>query len=393
MKRTNPAIVIPAYNRPELLKLLLTSVNRAYYPDTETQLIISIEAGAPETTRGIAESFIFKNGQKTIIQRKERLGVKEHIMACADFSEQYGSVVILEDDLIVSPDYYLFALKALSAYQTNDNVAGISLYAQRFNETAQLPFEPMPSEYSVYFMQLGCSWGQAWTARQWGRFKKWLDSTDDIRDEKLPSNMKKWSEESWKKLFNIYLLETQAYVVYPYRSFTTNNSEFGGHHMKYADHRFQVPLGFFTNESPVFEFPGFKDQPVRYDMYMEFNAALLALHLELKYHELCVDLYGTKPDEELKSFNYVLSPRNGTEALREFSMNLKPMERNILSPAYTNQHSFFYLYSKDQARNLKPLSHRQYAEMASYFSYFKPESRRFLKGYLPNLYRKFLNLK
>ncbi|TVR18841.1 MAG: glycosyltransferase family 2 protein [Balneolaceae bacterium] len=393
MKTTKPAIVLPVYNRPELLSLLLASINRAIYPDTDIELILSIEAGAPDSIMNIAESFAFKYGPKTIVQREERLGVKAHIMACADLSERFGSVIILEDDLIVSPDYYLFASEALNAYQNDDRVAGIALYAQRFNETAQLPFEPMPGDYSVWFMQLGCSWGQAWTAAQWTRFRKWLDVSKEISDRKLPPNMREWDDESWKKRFNLYMLETRTYFAYPYRSFTTTHSEFGGQHMSKSDRRFQVPLGYFSSEKPSFNFPRFKDQPVRYDMYMEFNAAMLALKLEFKYHELCVDLYGTKPDEELKQHNYVLTPRKGPDPLSKFSVNLKPLELNILIPSKIKQQPIVYLYSRDQISSLKQLSHSQYAELASYFSYFKPESRKFVKGFLPNLYRKILNLK
>lgn len=388
-----PPIVIPVYNRPDSLKRLLASLNRAHFSDVKPELIISIEAGAPEETVQVSELFNFEHGNKTIIRRAEHLGVKNHIIECADLSDSFGSVLILEDDLIVAPDFYIYAINALNEYQRDDKIAGISLYAQRFNETAHLPFEPMPGEYSVYFMQLACSWGQAWTAEQWSRFKAWLQSKNKFNDDSLPGNMKLWGDESWKKLFNLYLLQNQAYFVYPYRSFTTNDSALNGQNMQNKGNLFQVPLGFLSGEKPLFQFPAFKDQKIRYDMYMESNAALMALHLEMDYHELCVDLYGTKPEEELRRFNYVITPRTGPEALREFPMYLKPIEMNILNPVTTNQQPFFYLYTKDQVGKLKPLSQRQYADMASYFSYFKPESKRFVRGFIPNLYRKFFNRK
>src|SRR5690625_6183829 len=95
------------------------------------------------------------------------MGLKKHIYRCISLSEIYGSVILLEDDLTLSLLYYLYAMEALNAYGKSDRVAGISLYAQVYNETAQLPFIPLFVPKAAYFMQLASSWGAGWSEDQW----------------------------------------------------------------------------------------------------------------------------------------------------------------------------------------------------------------------------------
>jgi len=391
--KLTPAIVIPAYNRPEAFKRLLNGINNSKYPSDSVELIISTEFGASPNVLEIAETFQFKHGKKSLIKRNDRLGVKEHIIACADLSEKYGSVLVLEDDLMVSPDFYFYAADALTFYQRENSVAGISLYSQRFNETAQLPFEPMPGEYSVYFMQLACSWGQAWTADQWVRFKKWLALFKNSETNGLPENIKKWGSDSWKKIFNIYMLQTDTYFTYPYRSFTTNYSEQDGTHIKNKGGLFQVPIGAFNNGSPVFNFPLFMDQTIRYDMFMECNSELVAFLSGIKQESICVDLYGTKPMDELLKYNFVISPRKGPKPIRSYPLNLKPPELNLQFTECNHKKPFFNLYRREQIAELKPLTRRQYSEMAAYFSYYKIFSRRFTVGFLITVLSKMLQKK
>lgn len=387
-KKYIPPIVIPAYNRPESLQKLLDSLNSAHYPTESIDLYISLDYGATPEVEIVANSFEFSHGNKNIIKRDHKQGVKNHILACAELSEDYGSVLILEDDLIVSPDYYLYASEALQFYSSENSVAGISLYSQRFNETAHLPFEPLPCEYAVYFMQLACSWGQAWTAEQFKMFKEWSiesKSEESAIENGLPNNVKEWGNDSWKKVFNMYLLITNKTIVYPYRSFTTNNSEAGGRHMKNKGNLFQVPLSLFIGEDVTFHFPEFSKQKIRYDMFMESNPEIWAPYLGLKRDEICVDLYGTKPLELLNRYSYTITSRTGPKPLRSIPMNLRPHELNMKMSASGGDAEQFHVYKKEQVVTLKPLTAKQYTELAIKFCYFKPVSRRFLWGYLQRI--------
>ena len=106
--------------------------------------------------------FRFKFGTCEVITREKNLGIREHLLWCGDQTEKYGSVILLEDDLIVDPQFYFYALAAMEMYGQSSKIAGIALYAPAFNEYARLPFMPMLSGYSCYFMKVVCSWGQLW---------------------------------------------------------------------------------------------------------------------------------------------------------------------------------------------------------------------------------------
>src|SRR5690625_7608203 len=90
-------------------------------------------------------------------------------------------------------------MEALNAYGKSDRVAGISLYAQVYNETAQLPFIPLFVPKAAYFMQLASSWGAVWSEDQWRSYDGWRQNHLQRAEEKylneLPQNIQKRSEE------------------------------------------------------------------------------------------------------------------------------------------------------------------------------------------------------
>src|SRR5688572_10825284 len=101
-KMQKPAIVIPAYNRPASLQRLLDSLRKAEIPH-EVKLVISIDQGGPAGVKQLAENFAWPFGEKKIILHENHLGLKDHILAAGNLSAEYGSIILLEDDLFVSP--------------------------------------------------------------------------------------------------------------------------------------------------------------------------------------------------------------------------------------------------------------------------------------------------
>ena len=133
--------MIIAYNRPGALERLLGSVERAAYPSEDVQLVISIDQGGDPGVEKIARDFPFSHGQKRLIVRPEKMGLKRHVLACSALALEYGSVIVLEDDLYVSRDYYFYACAALEHTQSDERLAGVSLYSHRLNVHARVPFE------------------------------------------------------------------------------------------------------------------------------------------------------------------------------------------------------------------------------------------------------------
>ena len=137
------------------------------------------------------------------------MGLRKHILACGDLSVEYGSVILLEDDLYVSPFFYEYTQQALSFYENDDIIAGISLYRQPYEETTYHPFEPLCDNSDVFFLQFPSSLGQAWTKKQWQLFKEYYDKDPDPSAVAVPRKILHWPKTSWKKFFCSYLKNTK----------------------------------------------------------------------------------------------------------------------------------------------------------------------------------------
>ncbi|HDL48798.1 MAG TPA: hypothetical protein ENH33_02390, partial [Actinobacteria bacterium] len=111
-----PAIVIVAYDRPRPLARLLDSLAQIRTPTgDDVQLVISIDDSVPATME-VAHRYDWPFGPKRNIGHKTRLGLRTHVLTCGDLTTEYGSILMLEDDLYTSPDVYRFAQDAATFY-------------------------------------------------------------------------------------------------------------------------------------------------------------------------------------------------------------------------------------------------------------------------------------
>ncbi len=325
----NPAIVIPCYRRTQALRRLLTSLSAAVYPSARIPLVISVDHSGGMEVADLAASFAWPHGTKKIIRHEQHLGLRDHILYCGDLTRDYGAVIVLEDDLLVSPGFYGYSQDALRAYQHDDRIGGISLYCARYNETARRPFRAIDDGSDVYFLQLASSWGEAWTERQWAGFRAWLGSADAGRDagQVLPENVRSWSSQSWKKRFNHYLVQKDRYFVYPRRSLTTNFAELG-EHVESRSLVFQVPMLVATDRTH--EFRSMDQSRAIYDAYHEIKSTcLVGYNSSLAGYDFAVDLYASK-DLRLMQSQYVLTTRQAcVSPVMAFSGDLTPHDANV----------------------------------------------------------------
>lgn len=212
----NIAIVTVAYNRVKSLSRLLNSLLCADIDNAP--LIISIDKSNTNEVERYANDFIWPYGEKKVITHKENLGLRKHILSIGQLLDYYDAVIVLEDDIIVAPGFYKFAVAATKFYCNDNNIAGISLYNYPFNYQTFEPFDALKSEYDVYFMQIAMSWGQVWMRDSWRRFYNWYEQT---KHNKLAciNNIycfKEWGEKSWLKYHIAYCIDQNKYFVYPY---------------------------------------------------------------------------------------------------------------------------------------------------------------------------------
>tara|TARA_B110001469_G_C9631809_1_gene316140 strand:- start:1165 stop:2334 length:1170 start_codon:yes stop_codon:yes gene_type:complete len=329
------AVIIPCYNRGASLQRLLNSLLTADYGAVRGQvtLVFSIDGGGSDDVIRIAESFDWTHGEKRIIQHAQNIGLRQNIISCGDLSEQYGAVVVLEDDLVVSPGFYLYATKAGQFYYEEDRIGQISLYAYEYTELGVFRFMPCEDGNDVYFMQWASSWGQLWTSRQWQSFRSWLEQidSDTLNKISMPEYVKGWPATSWKKYFIGYLVDTNRYAAYPRVGYATCFGDAGANRPASMLPIVNSPLAFQAPKS--FRFVHFSESYVCYDSFFEPEKCMIdILSPELASYDYEVDLHGVKPLERL-SCEYLLSVRDNSSALSSFSWNVRPMGMQLIPSA------------------------------------------------------------
>jgi hypothetical protein len=326
MKTT--AIVIVAYNRYESFRRLMNSIARIDTLYRNIPLIISIDNH--ENNNNIiqfSKNFVWPFGKKEIILNQKKLGLKQHIINCGNLTSRFDSVIILEDDLLVSPYFYDYAISVSNFYFKETNVSGFSLYAYERAESANFTFKPIYDGYDSFFMQYPSSWGQCWTKQHWQEFTRWLEiySAEYNKNKILPDYISCWPETSWKKIFAAYLIDKNKYFVYPKISLSTNFGEVGQHHLNQLNIR-QVDL--LCNRIK-FNFPTFNESNAKYDVGFELKYdELIKLNLDLKnLPRFDIDFYCKKKHDPN---DLVLTIANSKNVIHSFSSKLIPLINNVI---------------------------------------------------------------
>ena len=358
-----PAIIAIGYNRPDSLQRLLDSLDSAIYDFDDIPLIISLDrASNNQEVEKVAYDFEWKFGEKIVRTFPERQGLRKHIISCGDYTEEYGSVILLEDDLQVAPTFYKFIYQALNFYKDDQRIAGAALYSHEWNGYRNLPFRPEFSDYDAYIGQFSISWGQSWTYDCWKKFKKWYSKNDGrlcLRNDKMPSEINRWPDTSWGKYFAHFMIDEDLYYCIPYHSQSTNNSE-PGQHNKIVQTQFQVSL---DSKHSSFSFPEF-DEAIKYDMYLERMGMESCFNNEVGKAGVCMDLYGGRDHGNNR---YLLSSKIlDYRIVESFGIQLRPHEQNVIKHVKGDD---FFLYDTFQSEKNTIKSHDSQFQRLDYYYY------------------------
>lgn len=324
-----PAIVAVGYNRPYCMERLLSSIGKAKYELADITMIISIDdSNNSDAVEQVAKDFEWKYGDKIIRRFHERQGLKKHIIACGDLSEEYECVIILEDDLFVAPDFYNYVCDAQSYYKSDTRIVGVALYSYGLNQFNQNRFIPVRNQYDNYLGQFSVTWGQSWRAEQWIKFKEWFLKNDDAlstRNDKMPLEILRW-KRSWGKYFISYMVEHDLYYVVPYTALSTNFSEQGEHYEKIGyETAYQVSL---MSEQMEYRFAPF-DKAIKYDSFYEriYDGDVLP---GISAKDICFDLYGVRVYPLGKQY-LLTCKKYDFPRIKTFGLRMRPHEQNVFN--------------------------------------------------------------
>jgi glycosyltransferase involved in cell wall biosynthesis len=329
----DPAIVIPAYNRPQTLERLLSSLRAGDYPrGVKVPLVISIDPGqdvSNQQVRDVAESFVWSNGPKEIILHKDHLGLLGNFHFCGSLTRTYGSAIFLEDDLLVSRGFYDFAVQSLEYYADDPRISGISLYSYEHNGYTHFPFVPLADGSDVFFMQLPSILGQVWSERQWDAFAAWRMTHFEGRSAQNGKLHDLWSQfdaDDYFPILTSYLVFTNRFYVFPRLSHSTGFGD-KGVHFKSVTSYFQAPL---QRNHSRYRLHTLDEADSVYDSFMELSSGqlkrLVPLLSKLDFE---VDLNATKRPHNLLA-DYVLTTRACQNPLQSFALSMRPAEANLI---------------------------------------------------------------
>ncbi|WFO17298.1 glycosyltransferase family protein [Cellulophaga baltica] len=340
MSKEITPIVIIAYNRPKSLSRILKSISQAKYNTEDIPLIISIDySDKNKDVLQIANDFNWSYGEKIINYNPKNLGLRKHVLQCGDIALEYGSVILLEDDLYVSPNFYQFTEQSLAFCTDKANIGGISLYNHKYNVHKGVNFSPIEDGYDNWYFQFASSWGQAWTKDQWLNFREWYETKGILKaKDSIPDNVTSWSEKSWLKYFIVFLIEKNKYFLYPKIALSTNFSDTGTH-AEYDSTSYQVPL--LVAKDKKYNFSTIKESKGVYNSFYEnIN---ISKYLNIAETDLTVNLNDYKINTKTK---FLLTTRQlDFKIISSFGRSLKPIEMNIINKIEGNE---IFLYNLDE---------------------------------------------
>ncbi|KAL2471052.1 glycosyltransferase family protein 2 [Abeliophyllum distichum] len=266
--RMRISVNIITQNRVHSVTRLLNSLRNAYYVGDEIPISFNMDSKVDEATLKLVNSFDWPHGPKILRRRIIQGGliraVSESWYPTSD--DDFG--LLLEDDIEVSPYYYLWIKYALLAYHYDPQISlpelsSISLYTPRLVEVVKERPKWNATEFfkyihpnTPYLHQLPCSWGAVFFPKHWREFYVYMNMrfTEDAKQNpvQIPKSRTNGWQASWKK-FLIDMMYLRGYVsLYPnfpnQQSFSTNHMEPGAHIsakdniVKHDKTDFEVPL-------------------------------------------------------------------------------------------------------------------------------------------------------
>ncbi len=167
MTNTNIApVLVFVYKRLDTLTETINSLKRNFLAPV-TDLIIYSDGAKSDADRSKVQQVrgYIKNieGFKSVnlnVSEKNRGLAKSIIRGVTEVLQNYSSCIVLEDDLITSPNFLNYMNDSLQKYEKNEKVFSISGFTFPIKN-------PESYELDAYFNRRGCSWGWATWADRW----------------------------------------------------------------------------------------------------------------------------------------------------------------------------------------------------------------------------------
>lgn len=228
-------IVLFVYNRPWHTRQTVEALQKNELAG-ESELFIYADApkneNSIEKVNEVREYIKSIDGFKkvTIIEREKNWGLANSIIdGVTKIVNEYGKIIVLEDDLVTSPYFLKFMNESLEVYKDEEKVYSITGYS--FSDD-------ISNMDSTYFLKLTSSWSWATWADKWQAFKRDKQELElflkEARDKKafnfddsydyisMVKNQLDNKIDSWAIYWYFNVFKRNGLTLYPAKSLVQN---------------------------------------------------------------------------------------------------------------------------------------------------------------------------
>lgn len=274
-------IIVLTMDREASLRRLLRSLESADYAGDRVDLDIWIDRGsstaeAEKTMASMVGASLernWKHGVRTVHNRTENAGLYEQWIYTWNVTESTTEAcVILEDDLEVSPSFYLWLREARKQYASDPSVAAFTLQRAELRPRQVRGVASgklnVDSKFPVFKYRLLGTWGFAPEKRAWLEFRTWYEEMRSTGarpyvDNLMTTSWYKSQEKGgpvaktmWSQWFIKFADVNDYFTVYanlPDKSTLASNYREGGMH--YSDKPRRADFPVFKGDVKSLVFP------------------------------------------------------------------------------------------------------------------------------------------
>ena len=272
-------IALFVYNRPEHTRRTLNYLQKNLLAD-ESRLFVFSDAAktdaditkVEQVRHLIKEVTGFKSVK--VIERKQNLGLAESIISgVTQLVNEYGKIIVFEDDLLSSPHTLQYFNDALKRYASEEKVMHIGAYMYNL-KGGKLP--------ETFFYRAAGSWGWATWARAWKDFEPDIDKLipqfdkEKINRFSIGHTMNFWKQvqafkagknNSWAIRWYASVFLKGGLTLNPSRSLINNIGNDGTGVHSNPESMYQVKI----SQKPVKHFPDeIREDPKAYEAIKHF---------------------------------------------------------------------------------------------------------------------------
>ena len=285
-------ICLFTYNRLKETQLTVEALKKNYLARDSRLIIFSDGAKKTDTehkVQAVRDYLKTIDGFNTveIIESSTNKGLADSIISgVSEVVNKYGTAIVLEDDLVTSPNFLTYMNQCLKFYENDDRIISICGYGLKIKK-------PISYKADVYLYGRSSSWGWAtwkdrwnpidWEVKDWETFKKDKKAIKTFNKNgsdmyKMLKSVIEGTGSSWAIRLGYEQFKKNKYSIIPFKSLVDNiGFTEEGTNTKFRYSRFKI----------------IKEDPEKIDFLLESE---IVPNIEIekscyKYHSIPIRIY------------------------------------------------------------------------------------------------------